>query len=185
MLMRGKPAMSVARILQQAPPDGWGLFQKMSEKTLTRQLTRLRIHAAEGAYGPEVAKLIAAGATPQVRLLENVSTPVIARLEEMAQIQRDRVMKLVEKEEKWNTTMPIMNDVLESYRKMLLDLQKVRFDLGLDEFKGPVGVTTVRGAAQTTTLPDGTSIQKQVFEAITMVDQIFDARKIPRIVEAR
>jgi hypothetical protein len=157
----------------------------MSEKTLTRQLTRLRIHAAEGAYGPEVAKLIAAGATPQVRLLENVSTPVIARLEEMAQIQRDRVMKLVEKEEKWNTTMPIMNDVLESYRKMLLDLQKVRFDLGLDEFKGPVGVTTVRGAAQTTTLPDGTSIQKQVFEAITMVDQIFDARKIPRIVEAR
>ena len=179
LLMRGESAMGVARILQQAPPDGWGLFQGQSEKSLTRQLTRLRIQAAEGAFGPAVAQQIIAGATPQIKLLEKVSVPVITRLEEMSKIQRDRVMKLVEKEKLWDTTMPIMNEVLDNYRKLLLDIQKVRFDLGLDEFRGPVGVTSMRGATQSVTMPDGTNVQKQVFEAITMVDEIFTKRGIP------
>jgi len=185
LLMRGHTAMGVARTLQQPLPAGWGLFKGQSERTLTRQLTRLRSHAAEGAFGPEIAQQIAAGATPQIKLLERVSVPVITRLEEISEIQRNRILKLVEKEKLWDTTKPIMNEVLEDYRKLLLDIQKVRFDLGLDEFKGPVNMTTMRGAAQSVTMPDGTNVQKQVFEAITMVDSIFDARKIPRGVNTQ
>lgn len=181
MLMLGDPAMGVARKIQQAPPDGWGLFQGVAERTLTQQLNRLRAVAAEGAFGPEAAKLIAAGATPQIKMLEKVSIPVITRLEELSEIQRNRVLDLVKKEKLWGSTMPIMNEVVDGYRKLLLDIQKVRFDLGLDEFKGPV--TSVRGASQSVTLPDGTNIQKQVYEAITTIEQIFDARKIPQLNE--
>jgi hypothetical protein len=40
----------------------------------------------------------------------------------------------------------------------------------------------MRGVSQTTTLPDGSSVQKQIFEAINTIEQIFDARHIPKEV---
>jgi hypothetical protein len=186
LLMRGEPAMTLAREIQAPPPKGWGLFQDVAEKTLTQQLNRLRLAAAEGAFGRKMAKSIEAGHKPQIKMLERVSVHVLARLEDLSDIQRDRVLALVEKEK--NMPLPIgamltaTNAVFNDYRQLLLDIQKVRFDLGLDEFKGPVGQhISMRGAAQTHMFPDGTSIQKQVFEAVTTIEQIFDARKIPQL----
>ncbi len=182
MLMRGEPAMAVARQIQQAPPNGWGLCGGVAEKTLTQQLSRLRQQAAEGAFGRKVAKQIEAGAKPQIKLLERVSLPVIQRLEEMSDIQRNRILMMVEKETELRSALSATDDVMEGYRKILLDIQKIRFDLGLDEFKGPMAMTAgMRGASQTTTLPDGTSVHKQVFETLTHIEQIFDAREIPRL----
>ena len=40
----------------------------------------------------------------------------------------------------------------------------------------------MKGASQTTTFPDGSSVQKQVFEAVTTVEQILNARKIPHLI---
>ena len=208
-LMRGEPAMHLARCIQQAPPEGWGLFQDVAEKTLTQQLIRLRNVAAEGAFGPKAAKTIMNGHKTQMNRLDRVSVRVLERLEELSDLQRDRVLALVEKEKE--ALLPVVgnlhlhlagktpssgkmapleyrhlltqtNAVFNDYKQLLLDLQKIRFDLGLDEFKGPVSGTTVRGATQTTTFPDGMSVQKQVFEAVTTVEQILDARKIPHLI---
>jgi hypothetical protein len=208
LLMRGEPAMGLARTIQQQPPKGWGLFQDVAEKTLTAQLNRLRQVAAEGAFGLKAARRIAEGATPvqAVKRLEHVNIRVLDRLEELADIQRTRVLNLVEKEkdsllpkignlhlpsnmppsakmapQEYRHLLTQTNLVFNDYRQLLLDLQKIRFDLGLDEFKGPVSGTTVRGATHTTTFPDGMSVQKQIFEAVTTIEQIFDARKIPRL----
>jgi len=207
LLMRGEPAMHVARTLQQQPPKGWGIFQDVAEKTLTAQLNRLREVAAEGAFGLKAARRIAEGHTPQIKRLEHVSISVLVRMEELADIQRTRVLNLVEKEkdsllpkignlhlpsnmpssakmapQEYRHLLTQTNLVFNDYRQLLLDLQKIRFDLGLDEFKGPVSTTTARGATQTTTFPDGMSVQKQIFEAVTTIEQIFDARKIPRLI---
>jgi len=182
-LMRGETVYSLARLIQLQPPDGWGLFQEVSERTLCAQLNRLRLVAADGAFGPDVAKEIAQGNTAHTKILEQVSTRVLERLEELSDIQRTRLLTQIEKEKILKQALSPTNDIVAEYRKVLMDLQKVRFDLGLDEFKGPTGAV-LRGGSVTQTFPDGTSVQKQIFEAVATVEQIFDARHIPRFVQA-
>lgn len=208
LLMRGEPAQRLAREMQQQPPKGWGLFQDVAEATLTQQLTRLRAAAAEGMFGPKTAKKIVSGVTaPQIKLLEHTSVRVLERLEELSDWQRNRVIALIEREKE--ALLPVVgnlhikgvpssakmapqeyrhlltqtNLVFNDYKQLLLDLQKIRFDLGLDEFKGPVsGGLAMRGVKESLTFPDGTNVQKQVFEAVTTIEQIFDQRKIPQLV---
>ena len=184
-LMRGEHAIKVARTIQQQPPEGWGLFQDVTETALTRQLDRLRLASAEGLFGPRVAKKIAEGATPQIKMLENVSIRVIDRLEELSETQRTRMLTLVAKEKAIPSMsaaiMDATNTTFAEYRQTLLDLQKIRFDLGLDDFKGPITSTTTRGASASVSLPDGTNVQRQVFEAVTTIEQIFNKRNIPAL----
>lgn len=180
LLMRGEPAKIVARQMLAPPPDGWGVFPGMAENTLTQQLCRLRKTVAAGALGKKAAEQIAEGHTPQIKALANVSGPVLERMEELADTQRTLVLGLMEKATAEKRTFKSVNDAADGYRETLLTLQELRFKLGLDEYKGPVG--SMRGVSQTTTYPDGSSVQKQVFEAITTVEKIFDARKIPHTI---
>lgn len=184
-LMRGEPARGLARLIQMQPPEGWGLFQDLTEKALSQQLRRLRLAAAEGAFGKKTAQRIEEGATPQIKMLEKVSVRVLDRLEELSDIQRQRVLDLIEKEKKLqDAPLPLhkaASVMFNDYRQLLLDIQKVRFDLGLDDFKGPVGTTALRGATSSVTLPDGTNVQKQVFEAVTAIEEILNARNIPQL----
>lgn len=183
LLMRGEPAMRVAREIQQ----DWKEFQDVAERTLMQQLKRLRLVAAEGAFGKKAAQSIADGHTLRTPVrLAHLNVRVLERLEELSEIQRERVLALVEKEQKMPVPVGPMlaatNAVFNDYRQVLLDLQKIRFDLGLDEFKGPVGgsLASLKAASATQTFPDGSSIQKQVFEAVTTVEQILNARQIPQ-----
>lgn len=182
LLMRGEPAMALARTIQAVPPKGWGEFSDVAEKTLTQQLNRLRFAAAEGAFGSAAAKRIAAGAKPHIDRLNAVSVNALTRMEELSEAQRTLVLVLLADATEKKHTFTSTNEAVDNYRKTLLDVQKLRFDLGLDEFKGPVGNTTIRGASLTTTFPDGMSVQKQIFEAVTTIEQIFDARKIPQLI---
>jgi hypothetical protein len=109
------------------------------------------------------------------------------RLEELSDFQRDRVLKYLG-QERVKLDAKIMdhnlartlNETIKEYRYTLLELQKIRFELGIDDFKGPQSHTVIRGLSQTNSLPDGSSVQKQIFEAINTIEQIFDARSIPR-----
>lgn len=173
--------MRLARTIQQVPPEGWGLFQDVPEKTLTQQLNRLRLAAAEGMFGAAQAKQIAEGRKPNIDRLNHISVPILARMEELSEKQRTLVMVLLEKATKEERTFKSVNEAVANYQHTLIDLQKLRFDLGLDDFKGPVGA--MRGTSTSVTLPDGTNIQKQVFEAVNIVEQVLDARKIPQLTE--
>lgn len=204
LLMRGEKIIRIAREIQAQPPTGWGLLQDMGEKALMQQLFRLRVGIAEGSYGKRMARQIADGHQPHIRMLEKVSVRALDRMEELSELQRDRVLALVEKEK--SSLIPLVsyskgqatdkqllnpqeyrhlltqtNLVFSDYRQVLLDIQKMRFDLGLDEFKGPLPGMALKGATQTTTFPDGMSVQKQVFEAVATVERVFSARKIPQV----
>ena len=50
-LMRGQPALQVARTIQAAPPEGWGPFQDVQELSLMQQLRRFRKAIAEAHLG--------------------------------------------------------------------------------------------------------------------------------------
>ena len=113
-------------------------------------------------------------------------------MEELSEWQRSRAQALMEKEaehllpqisakmapQEYRHILTQTNAVFTDYRDTLVVLQDIRFKLGLDEFKGPV--STVKGAVQKTDYPDGSSVQKQVFEAISVVEDIFDTRRIPK-----
>ena len=183
-LMRGERCTRLARTIQQQPPEGWGDFQHMSEGTLTSQLNRLRQVAATGIFGAQEAKKLSLQGKPNITRLEHITVPVLARIEELSEKERTLVMALLEKATEEKRTFTSVNDAVNNYRQTLLDIQKMRFEMGLDEFKGPVGSTsTIRGTKEITTFPDGMSVQKQVFEAVNVIERIFEQRKIPQVTE--
>ena len=189
-LMRGTPATALAREIQLQPPDGWGDLQDQTESSIGLQLNRLRQEIAEGAFGKEAAEEIAKGKKPQVQALAKISVSTLQRMEELADIQRERVLALVAREkvnllpqlkaggmapQEYRHILTQTNQVFTDYQSNLLNLQKLRFDLGLDDFKGPV--TAIRGASVTTTTPEGATVQKQVFEAVNAVEKIFESHR--------
>jgi hypothetical protein len=69
-----------------------------------------------------------------------------------------------------------LNIVINDHRDLLLSIQKIKFDLGLDEYKG---ITPgVKATATSLTGPNGLKIQQQVLEAIEVVEDIFRRRGI-------
>lgn len=184
-LMTGESAMGTARMIQQE----WHEFQDVAEKTLTQQLNRLRKDAAEGMFGKHVAAKVkeaaGTGQAPQIEALATVTTSALDRMEELAGWHRERVMNFKKKEE----SMPIpvgsmlaqTNQVFSEYRETLNNIQKMRFDMGLDKFAGPV--QTARGASVSVTHPDGTVVQAQVVEAMQMAEEILNSRGVPRVID--
>jgi nucleotidyltransferase/DNA polymerase involved in DNA repair len=174
-LVRGEPAMSLARRIQQE----WGEFQDVAEKTLTQQLSRLRQKIQEGAFGQEVAEKLeqAVTAKQKVEILNEFGTVNALEIAEtLITLQMKRIQRLVKREEEMPMPLPSLNEMIMSGSKLAQDLQKMRFDLGLDEFCGVV--SGFKGASASVTLPDGTHIQKQVYEAADVLNNIFDSRGI-------
>ena len=69
-----------------------------------------------------------------------------------------------------------LNVVINDYRDLLLCIQKISLNLGLDEYK--CVIPGIKATATSLTLPDGLKIQQQVFEAIEVVEDIFLRRGI-------
>lgn len=183
-LMQGKSAESMALVIQEE----WGECKDVVPKTLAEQLRRLRYSAAEGAFGKEIAEKISNGFTPHIKLLEGVTFGNLERFEELALLNRERVIRLIKKEQiscidgfPSRDMVESTNSAVMAYRDLLLNIQKLRFDLGTDDFKGPL--TTVRGASTSTTLPDGTNIQRQLVEATSVLESVFDTRGIRNVID--
>ena len=176
-LMRGTPAMVLARMVQK----DWGDFDGVAEKTLTQQLNRLRLQMTEGAFGEEAAKVLKETGKVDIKMLRGARLDVLGDLVALAAVQRDRVEYLWEKEKQMKMPMSSLNVVITDYRDTLLQVQKVQFDLGVDEFKGPITGVNMRGRVDTETLPDGTRRQRHLFEAVTAMEKVFEARGIAEI----
>lgn len=130
-LARGTPAAVVARIIQA----DWGLAHEVGEETLSRQLNRLHAAILDGAFGGELS--IQAKDVARVRLtaLKDSTFDCLARFEETAEIQRHRVIRLREREVESGRHIVGLNVAMRDYRKTLIAIQKIRFDLGLDEYR--------------------------------------------------
>jgi hypothetical protein len=86
------------------------------------------------------------------------------------------VESLIEKEK--GLSIPIVdvlratNETIRDYADVLLKVQKARFDLGIDEFKGPLPTMT-RAGQMIETRPDGSVVQKKVLEAYSGMQELF------------
>jgi hypothetical protein len=94
----------------------------------------------------------------------------------LVEVQELRINRFLEKEKEMPIPMTVLSDLLNDYAELLMKLQKMRFDLGLDEYKGAnfAGrVTTTK-----TLLPDGSQEQKTVMEAMAVMGNVFTTRGI-------
>lgn len=109
-LMRGTPPPTLARLIQQE----WRDEQKVSEETLIRQLEQLHT-VFSLRYGPNLK--------------------LLKELIDIAIFQKARMGALLEEEEALPMLLPGLSAAINDYAALLSRIQKIRFDLGLDEYK--------------------------------------------------
>jgi uncharacterized protein YPO0396 len=171
-LARGVSAMAVARTIQQE----WGQLNDVAEKTLTQQVNRLRLQMAEGVFGETLKEELQSTATalaPEVQRILRGTPNVMEKLGDVIFLQEARIKRLAEKEKAMPLPMTALNAVINDYVDQLGTLQKLRFELGLDEFHSTQQPSLVgRGVITSTTLPDGTNVQKQAYEAYETANRL-------------
>jgi hypothetical protein len=174
-LIRGTPAIMVARLIQQE----WGDCQNVREDTLAKQLKRVHTAITNGAFGGDLAQEAKQKASVRINLFHGSSLNCLDELVDLALLQKNRVQQLWGKERELNVPLSSLNTVIDDYRDLLLSIQKIKFDLGLDEYKGVI--PGLKATATSVIRPDGLTIQQQVFEAVETVEEIFvDAAFIRR-----
>ena len=173
-LMRGKPAMQVARMVQQ----DWGDYQDVAEKTLTQMMNRLKIAATEGMFGEQAKELVKADGTVDIKMLKSSSLDVLGELVALATVQRTRVQTLWEKERELKMPLTGLNAIVNDFKDLLLSIQKVQFDLGVNEFKGVIpGQKTTTEAVMR---PDGSmGVRTTVENSVGVLQEVFEKRRIP------
>lgn len=159
-LMDGKPAMALAKKIQEE----WGEFDDVNEKTLTQQLNRYRADLQVGAvFEARTAKnfmsMVKRGAT----YLQKIN--VMEQLEHLILMQKQRIEDALPQERLMKLPIKQVNVEMHSMLTMLEKLQKLRFELGLDTYQGPV-LQSGKQQTQTVTLPNGMVVTNQVTEAM-------------------
>jgi transposase len=171
-LMKGTACMAVARMIQL----DWKDLLGVGEKTLTQMLQRFKNTLVDEGVGPEAKEVVKAeGGKMLLKMLRASSLPVLDRMVAIAEMQEHRIQKLWEKEQTMGgMTIGALDGLISDYRNTLLAIQKVQFDLGVDEFKGFTG----RMMQETLKNPDGSVRQRTIVEALTSLDEVFKKRGI-------
>jgi hypothetical protein len=153
-LAQGVSCNTVARLIQQ----DWKEFTDVAEKTLSIQLQR---------YKTDVVAVTSQNYDEQTVLVTTVvgRVNVVKEMAELMQMQKNRIKDAVDKEKQLKgMLLKGVNTEIETLQAILKDIQKVQFDLGIDDFKG---VITQNGKIMSAnvTLPDGTTMNMQVMDA--------------------
>jgi hypothetical protein len=172
-LLRGQPAMNLAREIQ----GKWGDLNGIAEKTLTQQLTRLKATLIkDGHLGPVQKLALEEAGELNLKLLRKSSIKVLEHLTPMAEIYERRIQLLWDREKELKMPMSGLNAVMKDYTDLLERIQKIQFDLGIDEYKGILG--SVRTATHTVMNPDGSSDYRQVTEITNNIRDIMNKRGV-------
>ena len=171
-LARGTPGQTMARLIQQE----WGDVQDVREETLAKQLRRLSTTITNGVFGGDLAEQAKQRASVRIKLLHGSTLDCLDKLVELAMIQEKRVLRLWEKEQLLDWPISALNRNIRDYGNLIVTIQEMKFNLGLDEYKRTV--STVIASQTSATLPDGTTVEQQVLEAAATLEEIFARRGI-------
>jgi hypothetical protein len=112
----------------------------------------------------------------RIKDIHHSSMQVLSALISVTLLQEARVDRFYLKELQQSHPLPQLNGLINEYCAQLAQIQKAQFDLGVNEFKGPL--TGMRGVVDRRTLPDGTHQERHVYEAVQKVEEIFRKRGI-------
>lgn len=176
MLDTGCGPFKVARILQ----NDWGVFQDIAEKTLINQLARYKADREnrtllEKKSKKEIRAILSGGmpeeaglySLPSLVVPPNKRVAVLEKYEEIREIQLARIKEFTQKEQKMPMPISSINKEIELYVGLLDRIQKTQFDLGVDQYMGPVSQTASLTKTQTVQNPDGSTLTQTTVEAVT------------------
>jgi hypothetical protein len=98
----------------------------------------------------------------------NEDSDVLDELVRLANIQDERVLAMRAEERRLGFTNPRLDTAIRLHVHILLSIQRMRFDLGLDEYK--------RGIPQAQTAESAAEEQRQLYEALKVAEEIFARR---------
>jgi hypothetical protein len=175
MFATGSSAQSVARVIQ----GQWNEFKDVSEKTLTQQLLRYK---AQHIVSDTVNKQLALPETSPEHGRVLVSMNVLKEMQELAMIQKGRVLEFIEQTKSVKMPMSQISSDIKQLHEQLKDIQKMQFDLGVDTYAGPL-LQAGRQSNSRTTLPDGTVIENQTNEAVMGALEALEHFRNSRVIE--
>jgi len=168
-LMRGVPAKELARIIQRE----WGDAQDVNPATLTRALERLHLSIVEQVFGDNSPE------QPPAPSRDRAFESPYDELGGVLTIQFARIEKFLKVETQQNKYVPALSDAIATYRNTLVQMQKMRFDLGLDEYKRVTLSRRERDADKAEAKEaHNRMLHRQIIDAVTVAEGIFLKRKI-------
>ncbi|QIN95268.1 hypothetical protein DLP3_105 [Stenotrophomonas phage vB_SmaS_DLP_3] len=167
MLAEGASAQVVARHIQGV----WGEFGDVAEKTLMQQLLRYR---SEFCESPKVQQELAVDPkTERFRKVEG-KLDVMAEMIDLAMKQKQRLTTFLARESELKMPIKGVSEDISLLNGMLKDIQKVQFDLGLDQYQGPL-IQGGRVTQSRTVHPDGTVVEEQTSEVVSSTLEVLEA----------
>ena len=125
-LLNGTSPVTLARRIQQE----WGYLRDRDQGLLVMMLEELGASAASGELFDQMV------AQAQRSRSQDPDLGVLSELVELAMIQRKRILLLRAFEKRLQRPVAALSKLIKVYLRVLGRIQKLRFDLGLDEYKG-------------------------------------------------
>jgi hypothetical protein len=101
----------------------------------------------------------------------NEALIVLDELVKLANIQDERMLAMRAQEQKSGFINPHLDTAIRVHKDLLVSIQEMRFDLGLDEYKRRTPREQIAAAAE-----KEARLQKQVYEAYEAAEKIFRRR---------
>jgi hypothetical protein len=101
----------------------------------------------------------------------NEDSSVLDELVRLANIQDERVLAMRAEERRLGFTNPRLDTAIRLHVHILRSIQRMMFDLGLDEYK--------RGIPQAKTAESAAGVQVQLYDAFKVAEEIFARRLGP------
>jgi len=168
---RGTPVSSVARLIQQE----WGDCVDVEEDKLAKQLKRLHKDISNEFFTCLENERTERHASSQTTSLESSGHDGLDRLMELASIVKQRI-DLWKRREREGSMLPELTTMMKQHVKLVVAIQKIRFDLGLDEYK--LGTVAVKEDLDSKRRREQ-AVHDQIIDASKKVDKIFRELNLP------
>ena len=168
-LLAGVLAATVARDISKE-------FPGVPIPLLAQKLRRARAAAEAASAQLKLEQANHQLSQSRIKDIHHSSMQVLSALISVTLLQKARVERFYLKELQQAHPLPQLNGLISEYCVQLAQMQKAQFDLGINEFKGPL--SGMRGVIDRRSLPDGTHQERHVYEAVQKVEEIFRKRGI-------
>ena len=128
-----------------------------------------------GAFGGALAEEARRKASVRIKLFRASNVDCLDELIQLALIQKERVFVLVDREKLLGKPIASLSPMIRLYMDLLESVQKIKFDLGVDEYMR--GMPVARPAASETDQASS-EMEQRVLEATLRMEEIFRRRGI-------
>lgn len=164
---------TVARMIQQE----WGDFTDVNERTLIQQLNRFRLDMHKNEL-PRNVQLALAPSEMSLPAIKGQAVDVLKGMESLVNLQMRRLETAITREEKLGVPVSSTDKMVETAAALYKDLQKIRFELGTDQYLMPIAKQGIAIGINNTNNPP-TDTKSQVMVAANTALQILSAAGIP------